>query len=379
VPRRGIPSGTKTIKRPIVRKVKKKQESSSVLADRLLGLSAPISIRELLTSYPKSIDATIRRLRMLKSEPKQPKVLPLFAESGEIDDEDEVSSSGNESDTSDESYNPLPYVLCSVNSHHIPLFIDSGADHSLISSQMVDKLDQALVKLTRPLLLTPASGAAVQSTHAVDLRLVFSDKFKVSVRFYVLKDCAVPILFGRNAIQAFKAILNYNEETSTLHHKDLSVELQLCSRASVQQELFDSDFSLDAATGGNISQVLVAVQNEYLTKSHPDSSFVGVLTTADLDTASDALDARFNDSERHQFSHLLFEFRHLYPRSLNEIPGMKGVAYSLEIPPHLQNRPLTTRLRRYAPREKEIIEAELKVMLEGNIVVPSKSPWVSRS
>ncbi len=75
-----------------------------------------------------------------------------------------------------------------------------------------------------------------------------------------MEQCAVPILFGRDAILLYGAILNYQDEICTLHYQNTAFELQLCSRDSIRRDLLDAGESLD----DEIPHILLSVQRSYL-------------------------------------------------------------------------------------------------------------------
>ncbi len=71
----------------------------------------------------------------------------------------------------DPTGDPLPYILCHVGSETIPLFLDSGAEYSLISSKTIHFLGVVPSLLSNPIRLIPASGDPVPVMHVVDLLL----------------------------------------------------------------------------------------------------------------------------------------------------------------------------------------------------------------
>jgi hypothetical protein len=79
-------------------------------------------------------------------------------------------------------------------------------------------------------------------THAADVSVAFSSSVSIAVCFYVFASCTVPSLMGRDALQHYRAVLDYGEEVCTFFSRNTTFAVQLCSRQSLQKLVDDAQF-----------------------------------------------------------------------------------------------------------------------------------------
>ncbi|OMJ16424.1 hypothetical protein AYI69_g7842 [Smittium culicis] len=375
-------------------KPKKKREkkrpnlSSNTVPVRILDSNAPITNRELFKVYPRALDDTIQELKSFKNH-KSSKVL-VSKELNQTPSENQSNNLNfNQSvPINREKPKPVSYIIGKILTNTTYFFIDVGSTSCVISSEVVKSLGIGYEVISSR--ITAVGGDTIEVIGNILIPLTFEGNTIVT-QFQVLKFCAVPILLGIDFCQLVKAKINYSNQSFNFTINNQQISLQLYSRKSAQEQtekLDDENSELDSDSDSSYSgsgsssdeeKILLSLERkemrENLTDPVDDETS---LPYSYNESITDLIDSKINETDlnvvnKKRLKDLLTEYRNIFPSSNLEMKGINNSDYDLHIDPI--HPPSFARLRKYAPKEKEIIQEEVNKMLENKVITPSISPW----
>jgi transposase InsO family protein len=367
------------LKPPVVSQVKKRPTPAPTpvkhldLIDRFLQAPVPIKAREYLADNPSFAKSLRKQLRVFEKT-RKPRPKTMMAE---FDDQSEISDSSTDSSDLDGEVRSLPlhsqamkkYIVGNVNGNPVPQLLDNGSDYSVMSAAFVRSFGLAAIPLESPWSFQNANSESMKVEFYVLANVAYAPDFIVPIKFYVLDRCPAAMLVGLCDQQSLQAEINYGVETCTLYHDGRKVELQLCSFEQLHGA-FDMSVSDSPAT-------MLVSAGDLMSRVEDEWEALSDLRSPDLASTLKRLDPKLSGEQRQEFAGLLHEYSDLFPSGIRDLKGIREFEYSIELEEGANRRPVSCRLRRYAPHETEAIRAELDMMLAASIVRPSKSPWTS--
>ncbi|OMJ10387.1 hypothetical protein AYI69_g10262 [Smittium culicis] len=194
---------------------------NSEFTNRVLEAPVPMNLKEVLALQPKKVDELIEALKNLKKYKGKRTLL--------AHDVNKTNIFRNEL---------LTYVLVHFEETPLPLFIDTGARYSIISSVTAKNLNVPINKLDNNIRIRPVKGDVIEVNEYADVPLKFEDNLVIPTRFIIIKGCAVPVLLGLDVLDKLKARINYEEEVFTLMHNKTRHNFQLYSEESLFEEFY---------------------------------------------------------------------------------------------------------------------------------------------
>ncbi|OMJ28199.1 hypothetical protein AYI69_g2332 [Smittium culicis] len=243
-----------------ISKIKKKSKKrgttaasgNSEFTNRVLEAPVPMNLKEVLALQPKKVDELIEALKNLKKYKGKRTLL--------AHDVNKTNIFRNEL---------LTYVLVHVEETPLPLFIDTGARYSIISSVTAKKLNVPINKLDNNIRIRPVKGDDIEFNEYADVPLKFEDNLVIPTRFIIIKGCAVPVLLGLDVLDKLKARINYEEEVFTLMHNKTRHNFQLYSEESLFEEFYSQ--AEDSSDSGEESEATPSDSEESASYSDDES------------------------------------------------------------------------------------------------------------
>ncbi|OLY80703.1 Pro-Pol polyprotein [Smittium mucronatum] len=229
-------------------KTKPRATRPSAIPRRILDAPAPISNAELLRLVPSLITSVSKEFNDFKKAAKGKFLLYGTQESSSL---------------------PRTYVVVTVNSRSIPMFIDTGAERSIIDSRMANLLQASIKQLDKPHRIKPVNGPSISLESYTKLRLGFEEDIFVEAKFCVIETCAVGLLLGIDILSEIGARLDYNLCSLTFENKGEEYSTQLYSKREIEsleisENEVDSESDYDDQEGERL--VLLSTINHDLKK-----------------------------------------------------------------------------------------------------------------
>jgi hypothetical protein len=341
-----IKSTTKSATQPKVSRQTKCEESP--LISRVMDTKLDISFRDVVKSNPRVITEFIKVLQSKKRT--KAKSVSFF----------DVSSTQKPT-----------HIIGKINNQDIGIYVDCGSTFCIVSSSCLKRIDIApacIEKLKKPILLQPVNGIPLESVYFAKLDVMFDD-VTFRIPFLILEEMACEIMIGIDKLKEYESLLDYGNDCLTIHSGDKEVRIQLYSKSELN-DLLNSDLEDDDSSSSDEEDdpplfLLRAVQEEFISDVAPLME-----SEQELILISDSIPPEFKDAT----SSLFCEFSYLFAQDFSEIPGIDSAPYSLTLVSD-DVKPVTSRLQRYNPMQRDAIKQEIDKMLESGVIEPSNSPW----
>ncbi|OMJ21150.1 Transposon Tf2-11 polyprotein [Smittium culicis] len=342
-----------------INKKKKKTNNSRIEPEnewskRVLDSQAPISIKEVLALKPKLVKDLVKSLQYVGKSRKRN---ILYAEESESESEESDSENDDAESEGEGEEESLSYLCTYINSEPIPLFIDPGAAYSIISSNLLKKLNFLTTKLKNPIRIKPVSGDTILVRHSVDIPIEFDDSTMVVINFIVVENCAVPILLGLNSCQRLKSKIDYESETFTIRNKKKKYIYQLYSKESLAQEFADN--REDEIVQSSVPLFYASIEAEIADTSYLGVGDFGAKNTESKDAIIGRIYEGLEEKEFKKMESLIYSYSELFAKNIGDITGIKNSDYVLRVDNNVS--PLASKLRRPDP---------VKVDALSNLVAP---------
>ncbi|XP_028763323.1 uncharacterized protein LOC114721630 [Neltuma alba] len=225
-----------------------------------------------------------------------------------------------------------------LQNHPLCAMFDSGATHSFVSFDCVERLRLCMDDLSYVLCVTTPAGATVRTVKVCKgLTFVFKGR-ETTIDLICLPLRGIDIIVGMDWLSANRATLDCKKKSVMLHSISTSVDVSdvpiLLSAAQVVQcvkkgcQAFVVFFSIQAEKEGNIDQIEV-----------------------------------------------VSEFPDVFPEEISGLPPVREVEFSIELAPGTE--PISKAPYRMSPSELAELKKQIEDLLEKGFIRPSVSPWGS--
>ena len=313
-----IPSSIK----PVKKKGSRKFYEDSIIANRMLDESANITYRELFLSNPKILQRVIQTLQKEKKFTKG-SVLNINAE------------------------DKLSFISCTINNHPVIVQLDNGSSYSIVTKDFVRKFAVTIMELKAPIKLSPITGKSFEIREYVTLPLTFSEEFMLSVTFLVMDvPASCEILIGIDTLQLLNSVCDYGNQTVTFNKDGEEFQTQLFSK-SMMTEQFEEDQYSEEDTDEE--------DEEDIDLHDPKGEVNHCFMLTPEEVSNKVAETPLLEGQKEELAVIIMESKDLFASTLVDIPGIKDFEFDLDLS---GEKPVSSRLRRYSPKEREVIKTE---------------------
>ncbi|PVU87420.1 hypothetical protein BB561_006343 [Smittium simulii] len=251
--------------------------------ERILDQPLPVSVREYLEAKPLMVPLLTKSIQQL-TKGKVNRRLALTANESKEDIVEET----------------LTYILGTIRGQQVPLFIDSGATHSIMHRDLANNLGLQICNLANGTFIKPIHGQLISITTYVDALVDLEENFSIPVAFRLLEEGAIAALIGITDLQRMKVRIDYESETLCLSKDNKHLELSLYSKESLLEQEHSIDF-----LGEHDNLILYAVRQEEIRDNESNENNI----------QNDYIDSRVAD--------ILQEYQDIFNEDKDTLPGIK--------------------------------------------------------
>lgn len=310
-------------------------------------------------------------------------------------------------------------IAVSIDGHDVTALVDTGADFSIISAQLADRLRKVKMEWTGPH-IRGAGGQLLTPIGKCTARINIGDSSFVA-NFVILPDCCKNVILGMDFLREYGAVINIPDgiltfsvdQSAGLQRRslriidDVTVPPLSCRLVPVRcdteyngEGLAEQIIMLLLTQGVAIPRSLVEVihgeaevlltnfsnERRHLAKGAAVAYLDEIaefcecfaLQEGDQDTLAPLpvldVSASLSPAERQRLVDLLHQFNDCFSSTsrVRQTPLTKHRIITEETA-----RPIRQNPYRVAPKEREAIQEQVKKMLDDDVIQPSKSPWAS--
>lgn len=316
-------------------------------------------------------------------------------------------------------------LTVTIDGLEVTALVDTGADFSIISERLAGELKKVRTEWTGPYIRN-AGGQVMTPSGKCTARLTIGNRAFVA-SFVILPECCKPLILGMDFLREYGAVVNIREGVITFASdnpvtsdadqdpralrvvdEDVCVPPLSCSLVSVSCSVqCNEDAIAERVTAllfrqgvaiargivslvdGRTEVLLTNFTNErrhigkgtavaYLEELDYSYDCLAMQGEATARTAPQAPDVdigpRLTPTERCRLMELLGRFKDCFSSTsrVGQTPLTKHRIITEETA-----RPIRQNPYRVAQKEREVIQQQVKKMLEDDVIQPSKSPWAS--
>lgn len=316
-------------------------------------------------------------------------------------------------------------LAVTIDGHEVTALVDTGADFSIMSEPLADKLKKVRTKWTGPYIRN-AGGQIMTPTGKCTARLTIGNAAFVAT-FVILPECCKSLILGMDFLREYGAVVNIRDgvvtfspandtangterqrRTLRIIDEDVCIPPLSCSLVSVScgTQLTEEAVAEHATTllfrqgvaiargivslvDGRTDVLLTNFTNErrYISKGtavaylddidHTEDSFAmqgeAKAPTTPCTPAVD-IGPSLTPADRHRLMELLEQFKDCFSSTsrVGQTPLTKHRIITEETA-----RPIRQNPYRVAQKEREAIQQQVEKMLQDDVIQPSNSPWAS--
>ncbi|PVU89761.1 hypothetical protein BB561_005168 [Smittium simulii] len=110
----------------------------------------------------------------------------------------------------------LLFVRVMLRNQPIAIYIDNGADYSIVNSKFIEEMDLELAKMERPYIIRPLKGLQSTVDKVAYIHVTFKWDIIVTIDFLVMENIAVQAILRIDVLQAIKAKIDYANKIKLL-------------------------------------------------------------------------------------------------------------------------------------------------------------------
>lgn len=176
---------------------------------------------------------------------------------------------------------------------------------------------------------------------------------QINIRFLVLPVSSLPLLLGIDVLMQLNAVTDYKNEILSLEYEDLPIQTQFFSRAmleGVEENYSDDDFLYYSSHNEMFN---IPLTNPLSMYSVDQNDFGHQIAEKFKITT------RMTKQQDSEFKLLLCYHENVFANSFKDITGVKDCEYGITLV-NDEEKPISTTLRRFSPKEKEIVSRKLR-------------------
>lgn len=270
----------------------------------------------------------------------------------------------------DEESSERMYIKCNVGETEIFALVDTGASHTVISTELMERLRKSGTKLNlrdADVILADGSEVPIIGTAVVPITLPSNSWTGTCV---IMKNTANVITLGMNTIMGLKMIIDpANKTIRTATRKGLvKLEVYHCDDAETKKNLKSVKGILVRKDSRNQKFAISSTQMQSI-KNIEDMKLY-----RDISEENQEIEMKFRmtDAEIKEFHKNLENWKVKFGKVRGRIKGIKHRIY-------LERNTLPIKQKYYNcnPATKKILQEQLKELIKKGFVRESKSPWSS--